>query len=181
MAMLLCIAAMTSMWSCNTNQSSGDNPTRSNSNPENVSIPVLGPITPSLGALPLPSDIESTRNFSRAIDYYVSKKKCIMIYPEAHIWPFYTKIRPFLDLSFRYPIKYDVPTFCITNTYQKRKISKRPKIVTYVDGPFFYDKNISKVEAKAKLRNEIYDTMCKRSLNSNIEIWKYIRKEDSSD
>ena len=150
-------------------------------NPENVSIPVLGPITPSLGALPLPSDIESTRNFSRAIDYYVSKKKCIMIYPEAHIWPFYTKIRPFLDLSFRYPIKYDVPTFCITNTYQNRKISKRPKIVTYVDGPFFYDKNISKVEAKAKLRNEIYDTMCKRSLNSNIEIWKYIRKEDSSD
>ena len=74
-----------------------------------------------------------------------------------------------------------MPTFCITNTYQKRKISKRPKIVTYVDGPFFYDKNISKVEAKAKLRNEIYDTMCKRSLNSNIEIWKYIRKEDSSD
>ena len=41
-------------------------------NPENVSVPVLGPITPSLGALPLPGDMEATKNFTKAIEYHIN-------------------------------------------------------------------------------------------------------------
>ena len=53
-----------------------------------------------------------------------------------HIYGHITqKIRPFKDVSFKYPIKYNVPAFCITNTYQKGKKDKI-KIVTYIDGPF---------------------------------------------
>ena len=147
-------------------------------NPENVSVPVVGPITPSLGALPLPGDLDSTKNFIKAIEYYVNKKKVIMIYPEAHIWPYYTKIRPFKDTSFRYPVEYNTKTFCFTNVYKKRKFSKTPKIITYVDGPFELDSTLSKKDARKKLRDEVYAQMCRRSEESNYEYIKYIKKEE---
>lgn len=148
-------------------------------NPQNVSVPLLGPICPSLGALPLPSNFEASKNFKKAIDYYVSKKKCIMIYPEAHIWPYYTNIRPFKDLSFRYPVEYNTPTFCITNVYKKRKLHKKPKIVTYVDGPFFVDSKLSRSEARKALRDLVYNKMCERAKLNEVEYIKYIKKEDN--
>ena len=40
-------------------------------------------------------------------------------------------------------MQFDVPVFCFTNTYQKRKFSSKHRIVTYVDGPFFADKSLS--------------------------------------
>ncbi len=84
--------------------------------PNNVSMPVLGKITPSLGALPLPDDGTAMKNFLKAMGELVKNKQCIMIYPEAHIWPYYTGIRNFKDGSFRYPLQYKVPVFCFTNT-----------------------------------------------------------------
>ena len=63
--------------------------------PANVSIPVLGRITPALGALPLPDDMRAYKSFMAAIEQRIREKKGIIIYPEAHVWPYYTKIRPF--------------------------------------------------------------------------------------
>ena len=51
----------------------------------NVSMPVLGKITPYLGAMPLPDDGIAARNFVKAIKNITDNKKCVMIYPEAHI------------------------------------------------------------------------------------------------
>lgn len=100
-----------------------------------------------------------------------------MIYPEAHIWPYYTKIRPFVDTSFHYPIKYGVPAFCFTNTYQKRKGSQKPNMVTYIDGPFFPDASLPVREQKKELRDRIYQTMCERAKNSNAVTIQYIKKD----
>lgn len=148
--------------------------------PNNISMPVLGAITPSLGAIPLPDDMDSTRNFLKCIETRVRQKKVITIYPEAHIWPFYTKIRPFTSLSFRYPVQYEVPTFCFTNVYRKRKFSKSPQIITYVDGPFYPDKNLSTKEQREDLRNKVFNAMTERSKLNNIELIKYIKKEDNT-
>ena len=76
--------------------------------PDNVSMPVLGRITPTLGGLPLPDDKEAMKHFIEALEKRVAQKRCVMIYPEAHIWPFYTDIRPFKDTSFRYPIQHNL-------------------------------------------------------------------------
>ncbi|MCI5583655.1 MAG: hypothetical protein MR357_08070 [Anaeroplasma sp.] len=149
--------------------------------PNNVSMPYLGRVTPSLGAVPLPDDKEATKNFVSCIEYRLKGKKAICIYPEAHIWPFYTKIRPFLDTSFRYPVSYNTPVFCFTNTYQKRKHSKNPKVVTYIDGPFFPEEGLPKKEQRQKLRDEVYNTMVERSKNSNVELIKYVKKEKIND
>lgn len=146
-------------------------------NANNVSMPVLGKLTPSLGAIPLPANLAATKNFLKCIETRVNQKCGIIIYPEAHIWPFYTKIRPFPDTSFRYPVQYDTPVLCFTNTYQKRKFSKNPKIVTYIDGPFYPDKNLDKNSRKKDLRDKCYNAMCQRSKNSNLEIIQYIKAE----
>ena len=146
--------------------------------PNNVSMPILGRITPSLGAIPLPDGREAYRNFLEAIDTRISEGCAVTVYPEAHIWPYYTGIRPFKDVSFSYPVRLGTPVFCFTNTYQKRRFGKKPKIVTYVDGPFFADENLKPHERKADLRNRVYDRMCERAKNSNVEMIKYIKAED---
>ena len=145
--------------------------------PNNVSMPYLGRVTPSMGALPLPDTLTATRNFTKAIETRLNEKRAIVIYPEAHIWPYYTKIRPFTDKSFYYPVKYKTPVFCFTNTYQKRKHSSKPNLVTYVDGPFFPDKDLSEQEKRTNLRDKVYKCMVERSKNSTVEYIEYRRKD----
>lgn len=145
--------------------------------PNNVSMPILGRITPSLGAIPLPDDMEAYKNFIAAIERRISEKNKVVIYPEAHIWPFYTGIRNFTDISFSYPVKLSVPVFCFTNTYQKRRFSKKPRIVTYIDGPFYPDGTSSPRKQRRELRDTVYNCMCERAKNSTVEWIKYIKKE----
>lgn len=149
--------------------------------PNNVSMPYLGRITPSLGALPLPDEATAAKNFVKAVETRIRQRHAITIYPEAHIWPYYTKIRPFKDTSFRYPIKCEVPVFCFTNTYQKRRFFKVPRIVTYVDGPFYPDKTLSGKEQRENLRNRVYEAMVMRSENNNVEKIKYIKAGEKDD
>lgn len=145
--------------------------------PDNVSIPVLGRITPALGAIPLADDRKAYKNFSAYMDRLVEKKRQIAIYPEAHIWPFYTKIRPFKHDSFHYPVKYKLAVFCFTNTYQKKAFGKKPRIVTYIEGPFFPDSSLSKPEQTRKLRDQVYQAMVENSKKNTVEMIKYVKKE----
>lgn len=141
--------------------------------PNNVSMPVLGRITPSLGAIPLPDDREAMKHFMDALSYHIDKGECVHIYPEAHIWPYYTDIRPFKDTSFRYPVQQKVPVFCLTNTYQKRKYKKTPQIVTYLDGPFYPDPSLPAAQQKKMLRDMVYQTMKERAKNNNVALIRY--------
>ena len=148
-------------------------------NPENVSMKFVGNTVQMLGAIPIPSNKQAMKNFLEAIKKHIEKNHSITIYPEAHIWPYYTKIRPFKDVSFKYPIQLETPTFCMTNTYQKYGKNKI-KIVTYIDGPFFPNKELTKKEQQKELRDTVYNYMVKRSQNSNIELIKYIKKFENS-
>lgn len=88
-------------------------------NPENVSMKFLGNVVQMLGAIPIPSNKEGMKNFLCTIEKRIEKGNSITIFPEAHIWPYYTKIRPFKSVSFKYPVKLEKPAFCMTNTYQR--------------------------------------------------------------
>lgn len=147
--------------------------------PNNVSMPVLGRINPYLGAIPLPDTKEAYRSFSDCVDARVKKGNALVIYPEAHIWPFYTGIRPFTDASFGYPARTGAPVFCFVNTYRKRKRGRRPSIVTYIDGPFYPDMDLPLGQRRKKLHSEVYGTMCERAKNSDVEVIKYIKKSDT--
>ena len=143
--------------------------------PNNVSMPVLGKITPPLGALPIPDGMKAYKNFLEAIDTRISEGHCVVIYPEAHIWPYYTKIRNFPDTSFAYPAKSGAPVYCFTNTYHKRRFFKQPRIVTYIDGPFYPDMDKPLKARRKELRDKVYRTMCKRAKKSDHEQIRYIK------
>ena len=146
-------------------------------NPVNISLKGTGTLVEMLGAMPIPSNKSAMKNFLNAIKQKTNKGYAITIYPEAHIWPYYTKIRPFKDVSFKYPVQLEKPAFCITNTYQSYgRNNQKIKIVSYIDGPFFPSKELTLKEQQKELRNKIYNCMDERSKNSNIEHIKYIKK-----
>lgn len=146
-------------------------------NPENISMKGSGHIIEMLGAIPVPGNKQAMKHFIEAVNKRIEHGYAITIYPEAHIWPYYTKIRPFRAVSFEYPVKLNTPTFCFTNTYQKYgKKQNKIQIVSYIDGPFFSDKTLNIKEAKQKLRDEVYNTMVERSKNSNVEYIEYRSK-----
>jgi 1-acyl-sn-glycerol-3-phosphate acyltransferase len=148
-------------------------------NPENVSMRHLETFVEMLGAIPIPENKTAMKNFLNVIEKRIKNKSSVTIYPEAHIWPYYTKIRPFKEVSFKYPVQLKVPTFCMTNTYQAYgKNKNKIKIVTYIDGPFFSDEALSNKEQQKALRNAVYDCMVERSKNSNIEYIKYVKTAD---
>lgn len=147
---------------------------------ENMNIPGLWGATKMLGAMPLPTSLDGTRNFINAIEKRVVQGYPVLIYPEAHIWPYYIGIRPFKSTSFRYPVKFQDATFCYTTTYQRKGNSKKPKIVIYVDGPFYPDKSLSLKEQQEDLRNQVYNCMVERSKNSNFEMIRYERKGENN-
>lgn len=145
-------------------------------NASNVSLPVLGNITKLLGALPLPEDLPSTRNFLAAIEKRLNQNHAILVYPEAHIWPYYTKIRDYSDASFIYPVKHDAPVFSFTTTYQTRK-NGRLRIVIYVDGPFLAPAELDKKSKQSYLHMQVINTMHERAMTSNYERNRYLPKE----
>ena len=59
-------------------------------NPENISMKGMKKLVELLGAIPVPGDLASSKNFLKRIQNRVEKGYGISIYPEAHIWPYYT-------------------------------------------------------------------------------------------
>ena len=132
------------------------------------------------GALPIPTKITGMRNFMNAIEKRLLQGSAIMVYPEAHIWPYYTGIRNFKGVSMTYPVKFSAPSFSTTVTFVKPKRGKKPNVVVYVDGPFFPDEGLTDKEKSENLRQKIYDKMRERSKLSNYDYIKYVKKEEKN-
>lgn len=150
-------------------------------NADNISLKGTRTFMEMIGALVRPNHPSGMKNFVKTIRKRLADGHTVMIYPEAHIWPYYTDIRPFKDDSFAFAGMFQAPAFCVTVTYQRRKKRRTPVMTAYVDGPFYYDKNLGKQEAKQQLRNQIYETMKMRAANSDYEYIKYVKKEAKND
>lgn len=143
----------------------------------NMGIPVIGKLLPFLGILPVPESASQTRQFLSALDRRIREGCCVVIYPEAHVWPYYTKIRPFPDTSFRFPVEANVPAFCMTLTYQRRRFGKKPKITAYLDGPFLAEQGGHRKAGQKQLKEAIFACMQKRSRMSDYDYIHYVKGE----
>jgi glycosyltransferase involved in cell wall biosynthesis/1-acyl-sn-glycerol-3-phosphate acyltransferase len=143
---------------------------------EAFSIPGIRSIVQMLGGIPLANNLSGMIKLSKAVEILTNKGQSVTIYPEAHIWPYYTKIRPFTSASFRYPVICNKPVICVTNTYEIRgKKKNKYRLVTHIDGPFIPDMNLSQKAASEKLRDDVYNCMLKRSEEvEQFEKYKYI-------
>lgn len=148
-------------------------------NPDAVSIKCgVGGLVRLLGGVPVPSDLHGLKNFSADVEEAAKHGHWVAIYPEAHIWPYYTGIRPFGAASFKYPAKCGVPVFAYTTTYKKRKFFKKPKKVIYVDGPFYGEGENIKERAES-LRRQVYEAMCARAALSDCAYFEYNKVDDA--
>lgn len=151
-------------------------------NPVNLLVPGIGKFLPLIGGLPLGKSKEEKAAFNEAVDRRLAQKNCLVIYPEAHVWPFATKIRnyPAGDRSFKYAVRNNLPVFAMTTTYHRRKDKKRgdlPRMDVYIDGPFYPDPEKSDDENRAILAQKTYDSMRKMSKHNTYEYFKYIKKK----
>lgn len=140
----------------------------------NLALPVIGKLLPYLGALPIPDTLDGMRRFGSAVKTRVDGGHPVVVYPEAHLWDYYTKIRPFPDSAFSFPVRNDKDVFCMTTTYQSRGEGKRPRITLYVDGPFRAEGENTR-ERSRSLRDRVYAAMSDRSRMSDCEYVKYVR------
>ena len=151
--------------------------------PVNLKVPGIGKFLPYIGALPLGKTADEKKAFHKAADERLRQGNCLVIYPEAHLWPYYTGVRKFPagDKSFTYAARNNLPIFTMTTTYHKRKDKKYgdlPRMDIYVDGPFWPDESKSEIENRAMLAKKAYDSMLKYSKKSTYEYFKYIRKSN---
>ena len=150
--------------------------------PVNLKIPGIGKLLPYIGGLPLGKTIEEKKAFNAAVDKRLKQKKVLVVYPEAHVWPYATKIRHFPagDRSFKYATRNNLPIYTMTTTYHKRTDKRHgdlPRMDVYIDGPFWPDLNAGDDIARADLAKKAYDSMVKYSKKSTYEYFVYRKKK----
>ena len=148
--------------------------------PVNLKIPGIGKFLPYIGGIPLGTNKEEKKAMNEAVDKRLRQGNCLVIYPEAHVWPYYTGIRKFPagGKSFKYATRNNLPVFTMTTTYHKRKRGKRdlPRMEVYLDGPFYPDPSRSEKENQADLARKAYDSMVKYSKKSSYDYFEYKKK-----
>lgn len=149
--------------------------------PVNLLIPGIGKFLPMIGGLPLGKTVAEKKAFNEAVDKRLAQKKVLVIYPEAHVWPYATKARKFPagSKSFKYAVRNDLPVYAMTTTYHRRKDKKHgdlPRMDVYLDGPFYPDNTLDEDKKMDKLAIQVYDSMVKYSKKNTYEYFKYIKK-----
>ncbi len=150
--------------------------------PEAVSTPLLRCLVPALGGIPLPGTAAGFRPFEAALQTRIRQKRAVAIYPEAHIWPWYTGIRPFPDGSFLYPVRGSVPAVAFVTTYRRRRLFKKlwPCITVTLSEPFYPDPSLPPREARKKLRDEVHAFMCGTADDpDNYAYYEYRKKTNA--
>ena len=144
---------------------------------ESVSIKGIAWLVQMLGGLILPTKPSGMRSFLQAVEQRCREKSAIMIYPEAHLWPYYTGVRPFADASFAYPVKFGKPVVGVVTTYRKRALSFLPPAITItVSDPFYRDEALDDRAARRKLRDQVYAFMCAHTDENEVEYVRYLPK-----
>lgn len=133
----------------------------------------LLPLLKALGYLPLGNDFLSQKKLIKEMEFRLNLKENIIIFPEAHIWPYYTNIRPFLDSSFYYPSKFNSPILPIRTLFTKRKFGKKPRRIIVIGKPIIPNPKFDLKENKTYLRDYVYQNMLK--LSEGYEIKEYIK------
>lgn len=130
--------------------------------PDALSIKGIRTLVRFVGGLPTPEARRQYADFGAAVKTLYENGCPILIYPEAHIWPKYSGIRDFSDVSFAYPVKLGAPCFAKTTVYRKKK-NGRTKGLMLIDGPFYPDASLGEREARAELCARVKGVMRARA------------------
>lgn len=144
------------------------------------SIPVARSLVKAFGYLPIPYDPDNMIKLKEAaITLTKKRKQYVLIFPEAHIWPYYTKIRPFKSVSFHYPAEANLPVVPIVTIWRKSHFSKKPRQLVIFGRPIYPEEGKTISENKQYLRDKCYEAMVKIAQeNHQVEYIKYIKSDE---
>jgi 1-acyl-sn-glycerol-3-phosphate acyltransferase len=132
-----------------------------------------------IGAIPLPSDLHSARNFLKCLQIRLDQKAAIAIYPEGTIWPYYTHHRPTKKGAFKYPRTFNVPVVFACTTFRAPKglfkKFKKPRVVIYLSDPIFPSRNpVEKIDEQRL--SELYDDFIEKTcaIKDNYSAYDYV-------
>ncbi len=145
-------------------------------NADNLSVPITKTWIELCGAVPVPTEWSGTRHFLNALEKHTLMGRAVMIYPEAHLWPYCDFIRSFSADSFRYPVRFGMPSYAVT-TVCKKSGRKYPNVTVYIDGPFYADSGLPDKEQAKDLRDRIYSAMTEHAKKANYDKYRYIKQE----
>lgn len=142
---------------------------------EAFSLPGIRWLLQMLGVIPVSDTPEGAKSFIKAIEYRHHRGDPIIIFPEAHIWPYATVIRPFPEASFSYPAQLNAPVVAICTTYKKRKLFRHspPRPIIHVSDPIYPNPSLPLGERTKALRDAAYEYMVETS--SSLDNYEYIR------
>ncbi|WDF82042.1 1-acyl-sn-glycerol-3-phosphate acyltransferase [Lacticaseibacillus pabuli] len=143
----------------------------------NLGVPIGGKLLRPAGALVLPNRLHQLGSFQVAMTARLAKGDMVVMYPEAHVWPYTTLIRPFATGSVHYPAADGRAVYTATTTYQPGR-GRRPRMTVYVDGPFRADMTQPLKIRQRLLRQQLMAAMQWRAAMNNTTTYiTYRRKE----
>jgi 1-acyl-sn-glycerol-3-phosphate acyltransferase len=144
-------------------------------NQDAVSLRGLRWLIMMLGCLPVPETPKQKENFIAAIEYRIKRGDAVIIMPEAHVWPYCTRIRPFPDSPFTYPAQLLAPVVPLCTTYEQRKFFKNlpPRPVIHIGDPVYPDSTLPLGERAHQLREACYNYM--EDVSSSFDNYEYVR------
>lgn len=153
----------------------------------NFGIPLLGRLMPWCGALPVIHTPLGQRRLTQAVYDHIRLGHPIVVYPEAHVWPYCTQIRPFSAASFAWAVETAKPAFTMTTVYRHKHPNKKngnnadihlerevPRMDIYIDGPFFPDTACPPRLARQRLCAVVREAMLRRAALSDYEYIRYL-------
>ncbi len=140
-----------------------------------LSLKPIRPIIRAFGYLPIPDDLDNLVKLKKAINTLVNKKEVVLIFPEAHVWPYYTKIRNFKDVSFIYPAEMNKPVVPAVTIF-RGKPNKKPKQTIVFGVPIYPNEELTPLENKKYLHEQCLLQMKEiASKYEQVEYIKYIK------
>ncbi len=130
-----------------------------------MTIPVLSKLMKGLGAIPIPKKQSAKKVFMEETNKILKEKRFICVYPEAALWPYYEKIRPFKSGAFHFAVKNNVPIIPICINFRRRKgifkkLKIRAKLVTvHIGKPIYAKEGLEYQEAVNELKERSQNNM----------------------
>ena len=122
----------------------------------------LGEMMRAGDMLPMSEKLVGQKHFLTAVrDVLQTKKAFLTVYPEASMWRYYPKPRPYKDGAFQFAVQYNVPVvpqFITYRTGKKKEKDGSPRLyfTLHICAPVYPRQDLTKKENIAYLRDAAY-------------------------
>ena len=142
---------------------------------ESFKIPSVRKLIKLLRAIPIPHEMKNKPYFKKALSDILKDNGFVHFYPEAALWPYYTKIRNFKSGAFYFAVENNVSILPMVFTFRRpngfRRIFKKKSDVTLtILEPIKPEIQKDKKQEIEKLKENVYKAMQKVSLNKKGKI-----------